>query len=184
MKFNPLIAGVAFAAISSSAHAATIERTFDIVATDFTLASGLSTPAPVDPVELNFTLIFDPSVVIAPTTLGLTINAFTFSYPVIFASDGAGHIELGQILDSANVCIIGGATFCVSLTDPASASPTATYDQLTGAGDWFAASVTVTASPPAAVATPEPSTWSLMLMGFGGVGWLAHRRRWAPANAA
>jgi hypothetical protein len=98
MKLNALIAGVAFAVIGSNAQAETIERTFDIVASDFILASGLSTPAPVDPVELNFTLIFDPSAVIAPTTSGLTINAFTLPYPSIFARDGAGNLALGQIL--------------------------------------------------------------------------------------
>jgi hypothetical protein len=37
MKLDALIAGVAFAVISSGAQAATIERTFDIVASDFLL---------------------------------------------------------------------------------------------------------------------------------------------------
>jgi hypothetical protein len=35
--------------------------------------------------------------------------------------------------------------------------------------------VSVTASAIGTV--PEPSTWALMLIGFGGVGWLASRRR-------
>jgi hypothetical protein len=26
-------------------------------------------------------------------------------------------------------------------------------------------------------AVPEPSTWAMMLAGFGGLGWLAHARR-------
>jgi PEP-CTERM motif-containing protein len=29
----------------------------------------------------------------------------------------------------------------------------------------------------AAGAVPEPSTWAMMLMGFGGLGWLAQARR-------
>jgi hypothetical protein len=158
MKLNALIAGVAFAVISSSAQAATIERTFDIVASGFFLASGSSTPAPVDPVELNFTLIFDPSGVIAPTTSGLTINAFTLPYPSIFATDGAGHLALGQILMSATDCQVGGGdTYCLLMTGPASESPTASFDQLTSEGDWLAASVTVTASPIGAMATPNPA---------------------------
>ena len=31
---------------------------------------------------------------------------------------------------------------------------------------------------------PEPATWALMLIGFGGVGWLASRRRAVGAGAA
>jgi hypothetical protein len=65
-------------------------------------------------VDLNFTLVFDPSAVIAPTTSGLTINAFTlFPDESIFASDGAGHIALGQILTSATDCGIGGGNTTV-----------------------------------------------------------------------
>jgi PEP-CTERM motif len=185
MKLNPLIAGLAVIAISSSAHAVTIERTFDIVASDFILTRGSSTPAPIDPVHLNFTLIFDPSVVIAPTTSGLTINAFTlFPEESIFASDGDGHIAVGQIVVNANECIIGGDTYCLTMAGVASATPTASFDELTSDGNWLALSVTVNASPPGVVAAPEPSTWALMLIGFGGVGWLARRRRWATAAAA
>ena len=67
MKLHAFVAGAAFAALTSIAHAAVIERTFDVEASGFTLASGSSDPAPVDPVTLNFTLIWDPSTVIAPT---------------------------------------------------------------------------------------------------------------------
>ena len=54
MKF--LIAGAAFAVLTSVAHAAVIERTFDVTASNFALAAGSGDPAPVDPVTLNFTL--------------------------------------------------------------------------------------------------------------------------------
>jgi hypothetical protein len=82
MKFHVFVAGAAFAALTSIAHAATIERTFDVVASDFTLITGPSTPAPVDPVDLNFTLVFDPLVsVTSASTAGLTINAFNLPNP-------------------------------------------------------------------------------------------------------
>lgn len=31
---------------------------------------------------------------------------------------------------------------------------------------------------------PEPSTWAMMLLGFGGLGWLAYRRQSKPAVSA
>ena len=96
MKFHAFVAGAAFAALTSIAHAAVIERTFDVEASGFTLASGPSVPAAVDPVTLNFTLIWDPSIVIAPTSSGLTVSLFSLPFSSsVFASDGAGNIALG-----------------------------------------------------------------------------------------
>jgi len=183
MKFHAFVAGVAFAALTSIAHAATIERTFDVEASGFTLAAGPSDPAAVDPVTLNFTLIWDPSVVTAPTTSGLTVNSFSLPYSSVFASDTGGNIALGRTLANATDCLVGGGdTYCLFMANSTGANPTADFFQFTTSnGEWVAGSVTVTASP---LGTPEPSTWALMLVGFGGVGWLASRRRRAvDANA-
>ena len=61
MKLNLLMASAVFAVMSFGARAAVIERTFDVMASDFdTLITGSPTPAPTDPVDLNFTLLFDP----------------------------------------------------------------------------------------------------------------------------
>jgi hypothetical protein len=181
MKVHALIAGVVFAAASSVAHAATMERTFDVTASDFSLASGSSDPAAVDPVTLNFTLVWDPSIVTAPTASGLTVNAFNLPYSSVFASDTAGELTLGQNLAKADDCLVGGGlTYCLFMSNSTGANPTAAFDQFTSDGEWVAGSVTVTASP---LATPEPSTWALMLIGFGGVGWLASRRRTAASAA-
>ena len=74
-------------------------------------------------------------------------------------------------------------SYCVFIDDPAGASPTVIlFNQVTSSGSWLASTITVTAS--AIVVVPEPSTWALMLIGFGGVGWLAYRRRRATAPAA
>ena len=178
MKINLLMASAVFAAMSFGAHAAVIERTFDVEASGFTLAAGSGNPAPVDPVTLNFTLIWDPSVVTAPTASGLTVNSFSLPYSSVFASDAAGELTLGQNLAKADDCLTGGGlTYCLFMSNSTGDTPTAAFDQFTSDGVWVANKVTVTAS---SLAAPEPSTWALMLVGFGGVGWLASRRR---ANA-
>lgn len=183
MKFHAFVAGAAFAALTSIAHAAVIERTFDVEASGFTLASGPSDPAAVDPVTLNFTLIWDPSTITDPTASGLTVNSFSLPFASVFASDASGNIGLGRALGNADDCLVGGGdTYCLFMANSTGANPTATFLQFTTSnGEWVAGSVTVTASP---LGTPEPSTWALVLVGFGGVGWLASRRRWAAASAA
>ncbi|HEY1779191.1 MAG TPA: PEPxxWA-CTERM sorting domain-containing protein [Roseiarcus sp.] len=177
MKSHALVAGAAFAALTSFAHAAVIERTFDVEASGFTLASGPSDPAPTDPVTLNFTLTWDPSTVTAPTASGLTVNTFSLPYSSVFASDATGNVGLGRNLASATDCLVGGGnTYCLFMSDSTGANPTASFDQFTTSdGFWVAGTVTVTASAIGTV--PEPSTWALMLVGFGGIGWLGLRRR-------
>ena len=184
MKFHAFVAGAAFAALTSIAHAAVIERTFDVEASGFTLASGPSVPAAVDPVTLNFTLIWDPSTITAPTASGLTVNSFSLPFASVFASDAGGNIGLGRNLANAGDCLVGGGdTYCLFMADSTGANPTATFFQFTTSnGEWVAQDVTIVAGKITAV--PEPSTWAMMVLGFGGVGWLASRRRLAAANAA
>ena len=50
MKFHAFVAGAAFAALTSIAHAAVIERTFDVIASDFdTLITGSRNACPGRP---------------------------------------------------------------------------------------------------------------------------------------
>jgi hypothetical protein len=182
-----LMAGALFAAMSFGAQAATIERTFDVEASDFFLSSGSSTPAPIDPVTLDFTLIFDPSVsVTSASTAGFTINAFDLPnppYSLAYTYDSISGTLTVATFPGVNSCLVGDTAFCVFLNDAAGAAPFANgaTQAISFTGIWTSNTVVVTAS---SLATPEPSTWALMLVGFGGVGWLASRRRWAAARVA
>jgi hypothetical protein len=186
MKLHAFMASVVLAAMTASANAGTIERTFDVTASGFSfLGGGPGTPAAIDPVEMNFTLIWNPSVAIGATTSGLTINSFTLPnppYSSAFASDGAGTLTIAT-LPFVDGCSNPASTYCFFISDPTSANPTVgSFEQLTSSdGFWLSDTVTVTAG--AIEAVPEPSTWALMLIGFGGMGWLLRSRRRTPAVA-
>ena len=181
MKFHSFVAGVAFAALTASAHAAVIERTFDVTASDFnTLITGSPTPAPTDPVDLNFTLVFDPSVsVTSASTSGLTINSFNLPNPpywLAYTYDSVNNYLIIATYPGVDSCANGTSSYCFTLYDSAGAAPFVYgAEQTTPSGGlWASNTVSVTASPIGGV--PEPSTWALMLIGFGGLGWLALRK--------
>lgn len=182
MKFHGFVAGVAFAGLTSFAHAAVIERTFDVTASSFALISGSSAPAPVDPVDLNFTLLIDTSMsVTSPSTAGFTINSFNLPdppYSLEYTYDsGTGYLTVATYPAANDSCAVGVASYCVTVADltgdaPVGYGATQTTDS---GGIWQTGNISVTASAIGGV--PEPSTWALMLIGFGGVGWLVSRRR-------
>jgi hypothetical protein len=188
MNRRTLFAGAVMVALSSGAHAVTIEREFDLTASNFEFESilGPDTPAPVDPVELNFTVIFDPSAVIGSTTNGLTINSFSLPNPPYssgFAYDGAGTLTVATYPGVDN-CGNPASSYCVFIDDAAGASPVLSFfEQSTSSGGfWVAQTTTITAS--AITNVPEPSTWAMMLLGFAGLGYAGFRRRQKLAGAA
>jgi PEP-CTERM motif len=186
MKLNLLMAGAVSAAMTASAPAATIERTFDVTASGFVFNpdEGPDTPAPIDPVDLTFTLIFDPSVAIAPTSEGLTINSFNLPYPLSYAADGTGELFIGTFPTSFG-CDNEPASFCVIITNAGGPIPggLVAFETTVTNGLWSTGNVTVTAS--AIEVVPEPSTWAMMLLGFMGLGYAGYRRakRNSPAFA-
>ena len=189
MKFHALAVGVIVGAMSSIAHAELIERTFDVAASDFEFSSGDPTPTPIDPVELNFTVIFDTSGVLTGTSDGLTINSFTLPDPPYspkFTFDPVtGFLVIATLPGPSSSCFFAANTYCFAIAFAAGANPEVAGDffqETASQGVWLAQSITVTAGPIAVV--PEPSTWALMLSGFSGLVWLAFRRRAAPAGAA
>ena len=179
---------VLVAAIGFGANAETIERTFDITASDFALLTGDPTPPAVDPVELNFTVVFNTSAVIDQTTNGLTINSFTLPNPPFsstFAYDGAGTLTVATNANP-DECDLTANTYCTFIGGAADASPSANlFAQSTSLGGlWEAQSINVTAGPITVLTVPEPSTWAMMLLGFAGLGFAGYRKSRRRADLA
>ena len=188
MRLTCLAAVAALMWTIVAARATDITRTFDITASDFTLTSGSGTDTPVDPVDIDFTLTFDPSVSVGPTMTGLTLLSFNLPYAVSYAySDETLVVALEPSLQPSGVgcALTGSGSFCLFMSDPGGDLPppdTTQFNQVTPDGNlWQAQNITTTFT--VGLAVPEPSTWALTLIGFGGVGWLAFRRRRTSAAA-
>jgi hypothetical protein len=96
-------------------------------------------------------------------TVGLAKSSFSFGVPVLFVPKG--YIS-GSVLSDTST--YDGASFASLGATPG------TYKWAWGSGadaDSFTLKIGV----------PEPSTWVMMLAGFAGLGWLASKRKLAPA---
>jgi hypothetical protein len=174
MKLTRTVAGLALWVMSAPAEAATIERIFDVEASNFIFVVGPGTDIPVDPVDLNFTLIFDPSTTILPTSNGLTVNSFNLPDSSAYS---LSPIDLVVASDPTNTgCVLTASTYCFFIVDPGGADPRAfDFGETTAdTTDWEARTVTTSAS--AVVVVAETPTFALMVAGFAGLGLL--RRQW------
>ena len=171
----------ALLAAGSQAHAATITRTYSFKMTDFS-AFFPGSPAPVTPLSGSFTVTFDPSVAVYDATVGLTVHNVNLPIGGVFAFDYTpfGMLSLGGIVSPWDQ--VAAETFMTDdfyvgffhpLTDPI--APSASYTRAGVNNAWFSDAGVVTAID-GAPAVPEPSAWSLLILGFAGLGSALRRR--------
>jgi PEP-CTERM motif len=159
-------------AICGPLHATTITRTFHITGSNFVyISDGTNSVAPIDPLLLDVTLSFDNSVdIIQGTTTGLTVNstdipdAINFAYNAFFdtLSIGSSTVDGG--------CGGGANTFCVIISGGTGTNPTiAGFSQITSAQGFYEPRQE-SLSFSDATEVPEPTSWTMMLLGFGVLG--------------
>jgi hypothetical protein len=165
------VAGAALTMFATQANAAVVTKSYSITATNF------ENGAPTDPVTGIFTFTFDNAAPITlPSPAGLTLTGFNVPYtgPALFSfTKGSDMLIVGNN--------IGLGSFTVSPATPGfgfamlgvSSTPTISNFTYSANGKlWHSSNVTV-----AAVAgVPEPATWALMMLGFGGVGYAMRRK--------
>ena len=163
--------------ITSSAHAAIISQTYDLTAT------GFGAGAPYDPVELNFTLTFDNSASIDPTTTGLTVKSFTLPYGTEYAYDAPDDsLTVGTYVTGTNgnngfsEAPNSYGTFIGAASTPTPSDGYGLAYKMGNGPVYNASAATITASGGGG-GGPEPSSWALMMIGVFGTGAALRQRR-------
>jgi hypothetical protein len=97
MKILTVAVPLAALMMAAGAHATDIELTYDITASEF--GGGAALPAPVDPVILDFSVTFDPSVDTGPITAGLDVKYFNVPDPLEFTYVPGGTLTVATYAD-------------------------------------------------------------------------------------
>jgi PEP-CTERM motif len=160
--------------VPASASAAVVIRTYTFKASNFFLAA--ATP-PVAPVTGSFTIGFDDAANIfdAPGTVTNSLNIPVDS-PILFTHETGpfGFVRFGGSQNGSGTLVLGtndilfqySLTFGGVLFYSSSSTPSANF---------FTTDVTVTVTDGIS-AVPEPSSWAMMLAGFGAIGWGMRRK--------
>jgi hypothetical protein len=183
---------------AGAAEAALITRTYAFSFTDFVTALG-ATPPPLSELSGRVTLTFDDAVSFSNQTTGITLNDYVgpvLGSALAFSSSGvpgASHgMSIGGLATGSTLVTSGNGDFVIQIRfadagfdnpflptcgdgfNCGSAGPAVLpsgYSIAGQSGGWLAQTGSIS------LAVPEPSSWALMLMGFGGLGAALRARR-------
>jgi hypothetical protein len=189
--FRTLIAASVFALAAQSAQAAVITISGSFTATNWVGVGGPpvgASPAPViDPLYLSYSVTFDDAMDYLNDTSVLTIFTTNSPYPISFTYNSLGFLvppsaggppgarfpgfALASVGHPDFACLLGPGTLCAIITDFTTGRP-APFDmvQLPVDNQIFA-----NGGVQAGI-VPEPSTWMLMILGFGLIAQQLRRR--------
>src|SRR5579859_3229024 len=200
------LVGVLFAALS--AQAATVTKTYDFSLGDFIDVTGGGHAPLLSTITGSFTLTFDPAVGVNNDTSDIVVNALSdthLSTPIGFGfAPGAPlFLTIGAIagsdnfinqltndfvlqlkfadansLDAPQLSLCGDGFSCGNAGPAVTASG---YTLLDHNGVWLAQDGSVTVE---GGGVPEPASWALMVLGFGGLGAMLRSRRRTLAAVA
>ena len=182
----------------AAAHAALVAETYTFAFNGFADVIS-SVPAPIRHVTGSFTLTFDPDVFVDNDTTDIVVNYL--HGPVVGSQIGfdnfpggggsPGFIAIGGIQFDADFISTGtdDFTFNLKYLDPAHAILARCSDGYacgSAPGSTIASGYTLSGYPdsawlPSMGGVPEPSTWAMMLLGFGALGLVRRRALGRPA---
>ena len=174
MRKMILLAAVAACSLASPAVAAT---TVDFTATNVIRIAGTDAP-PLTSVNGTFTYDYTGGNALTLTAFSLDLGSTHFGLPSVGSTFNIvnGSLQIGGLANGGISNLLGTTNdFVLTLTfDPLTGTGTSGAFQFTTANtnSFFLAT---TASSAAAV--PEPATWAMMLLGFGGIGFAMRRGR-------
>ena len=172
---------------SAPASAAIITKDFNFTGVGFHSLFGGGVP-PTDPVIGSVTITFDTNQSVSNRTTGITLNslnlalgsAISFSY---FAATNG--LLIGGANLGTNTLSVGTDDFVIDVSQATTNTPMFNYLTYTLATQPTKAYQTFTVSPTVAGAggVPEPHSWVLAIIGFGGIGAMLRRRGRATSVA-
>ena len=175
----------ASALVASTADAAMITRTYNVIGTNIANIVG-NTPSPFAAINLSFTVSFDPLVQASNQTSGLTLNSTNLSlgsgFAYAFIPNNNNRLVVGGLANGVFGISSVNDDFTLDLSNATSLFPSVSTFQFSTAATpgnayrAFSNSVTVP--------VPEPASWALLLLGFGAVGVTLRSRRYARASEA
>lgn len=174
-----LMCGLLFA-MAAPASAQIITRTYDFEFTNFVGQFDITEIAPIDPVIGSISVAYERSVTVHDQIAGITLNHINLAvdgdigYNYLNFSD---YLQIGGTLSGVDTVKTGTNDFTL-LFFPASRPAQYVWAYLRysqdGQSQFYShwATLSVQRSP----SLPEPTSWALMLLGFGAVGVTMRRR--------
>jgi PEP-CTERM motif len=165
---------------TSVSHASVVTESYTFSFSDF-VAEDFPETAPFDPWTGSFTVTYDPSVFGVTGSLDAFSSNLGPAYDTFVWGNYSGiGLVIGDQCDAFNCLTTGGTHTAWLVVVPGGIE--AAYQTVTDTVD--NAFDTSTGGATLVSATPLPSTWSMMLLGIAGVGFMAYRRKSKPALMA
>jgi PEP-CTERM motif len=181
-KIMAACAGTLLALASSPATAAIVARTFTFSATDFAYPVAATTP-PYATVSGSFTIQFDDTLTYSGATAGITLDSLNL--PIVPSALTFDYAPASPFLNVSNVrttpfAIGPNPNFTLSIFGATTANPVMGMFSYTAPSfniGPFVARTNRLSFTPAIAAVPEPTTWTMLITGFGLSGVLLRRRK-------